>query len=124
MKVPAGHMILFSNMCLHSGGPNDSDRTLICVFGYITSNPYHFLKNEVCKYTWSTTNPADEEAVIVHCYEEVKAPLNAEKRRIEEKKRKLPIRKKSQDDVEMESKKIPTKKKSQDGVEIDDKKKK
>ncbi len=50
--------------------------------------------------------------------------MNAEKGRIEEKKRKLPIRKKSQDDVEMESKKIPTMKKSQDGVEIDSKKKK
>ncbi len=112
MKVPAGHMILFSNMCLHSGGPIDSDRSLLRVFGYITSNPDHFPKNEVCKYTWSTTNPADEEAVIIHCYEEVKAPLNAEKGGNEEKKTKLPIRKKSQDDVEMESKKILQKRKA------------
>jgi len=54
MNVAAGHMIQFSNMCLHSGGPNNSDRTSIWVFGYITSNPYHCPVNQVCKYTCST----------------------------------------------------------------------
>jgi hypothetical protein len=118
-------------MCYHSGGPNDSDRTLICVFGYVTSNPDQFLNNEVCKLQWST---ADEDTVIVHSYEEVKEPLNNEKEKIGVKKRKLPLRKKSKDDVEMESKKkddvgmvskkISTKIKNQDRVELDSKKKK
>jgi hypothetical protein len=43
--------------------------------------------------------------VIDHGYKEVTVSLNAEKERIEEKKRKLPTKKKSQGCTEMDSKK-------------------
>ena len=71
LTVPAGHMILFSNMCLHSGGENNSKHTLIWLFGYVASNAAHFPINNVCKYNWSSRNAKDDMATIIDRYNEV-----------------------------------------------------
>jgi hypothetical protein len=38
LTVPAGHAIMFTNACLHLGGPNNSDSTKICLFAYMASS--------------------------------------------------------------------------------------
>lgn len=52
--VPAGHGIIFTNACLHSGGENDSDETKFRVFAYMASDLSHIPHNKVTKYNWSS----------------------------------------------------------------------
>ena len=61
LLVPAGHGIIFTNACLHSGGENDSDKTQFRVFAYMASDLSHIPHNKVTKYNWSSY---DENATI------------------------------------------------------------
>ncbi len=57
--VPAGHSIVFTNACLHSGGENNSDQTKFYIFAYMASNWNQIPNNAVAKFEWkpSHTNP-------------------------------------------------------------------
>lgn len=61
LLVPAGHGIIFTNACLHSGGENDSDQTKVRVFAYMASDLSHIPHNKVTKYDWSSDS---EDATI------------------------------------------------------------
>jgi hypothetical protein len=52
LTVPAGHAIIFTGACLHSGGPNDSPNHQYQLFGYMVSSANQFPTNRVSKYSW------------------------------------------------------------------------
>ena len=54
LQVPAGHGIIFTNACLHSGGANDSDQIKLGLFAYMASDLSHIPHNEVKKFDWSS----------------------------------------------------------------------
>ncbi len=45
-------MIIFTNACLHLGGPNDSSNHQDRLFGYMVSSANQFPTNRVFKYSW------------------------------------------------------------------------
>ncbi len=53
--------------CLHSGGPNKTDKTVYRLFAYLVSQPSDIPQNGVSKYTFSkTVNSKD--AVITYVF--------------------------------------------------------
>ncbi len=52
LTVPAGHVVIFTEACLHLGGPNDSTKHLFRLFAYMVSCADHFPTNQVFKYSW------------------------------------------------------------------------
>ena len=52
LTVPAGHAIIFTEACLHSGGANTSSNHLYRLFAYMVSSAAHFPVNQVFKYDW------------------------------------------------------------------------
>ena len=52
LTIPAGHAAIFTESCLHSGGANDSSKTLFRLFAYMVSSPDQFPDNRVFKYSW------------------------------------------------------------------------
>ncbi len=53
LNVNQGEMVMFTNMCLHSGGTNESDNYRLRLFGYLVSHEDDFPKNEVMLYDWT-----------------------------------------------------------------------
>ena len=54
LQVPAGHGIIFTNACLHSGGANDTNQTKLRLFAYMASDLSHIPHNTVTNYDWSS----------------------------------------------------------------------
>ena len=52
LTVPAGHAIIFTDACLHSGGANNSKKHLYPLFAYMVSSADQLPANEVYKYVW------------------------------------------------------------------------
>jgi hypothetical protein len=50
-----GQMIMITNNCLHSGGPNKMDKMVYHLFAYLVSQPSDIPQNGVSKYTFSKT---------------------------------------------------------------------
>ncbi len=48
-----GKMVMFTNMCLHSGDTNKSYNYRLRLFGYLVSHEDDFPKNEVMLYDWT-----------------------------------------------------------------------
>ncbi len=53
INVNQGEMVMFTNMCLHSGDTNKSDNYRLRFFGYMVSHEEDLLKNEVILYDWT-----------------------------------------------------------------------
>ncbi len=51
--VNLGEMIIFINMCLHSGDMNNSNKFCLQLFAYLVSNPIDFPDNIVMLYDWT-----------------------------------------------------------------------
>ncbi len=51
--VNQGKIVMFSNMCLHSGDTNKSDEYRLRLFAYLVSHDENFPKNEVMLYDWT-----------------------------------------------------------------------
>ncbi len=47
LNVNQGEMVMFTNMCLHSGDTKESDNYRLRLFGYLVSHEEDFPKNEV-----------------------------------------------------------------------------
>ena len=52
LTVPAGHAIIFTDACLHSGSANNPKKHLYGLFAYMVSSEDQFPPNEVFKYSW------------------------------------------------------------------------
>jgi hypothetical protein len=61
--VPAGHSIVFTNACLHSGGANNSDQTKFCIFAYMVSDWNQIPNNAVAKFELKPTHKNPEATV-------------------------------------------------------------
>jgi hypothetical protein len=53
LNVNQGEMVMFTNMCLHSGDANESDNGRLRLFGYMVSHEEDFPKNKVMLYDWT-----------------------------------------------------------------------
>ncbi len=53
LHVNQGKMVMFTNMSLHSGDTNDSDKYRLRLFAYLVSHDEDFPKNEVMLYDWT-----------------------------------------------------------------------
>jgi hypothetical protein len=53
LHVNQGKMVMFTNMCLHSGNTNESDKYRLGLFAYLVSHDEDFPKNEVMLYDWT-----------------------------------------------------------------------
>ena len=60
ITVPAGHSIVFTNACLHSGGANNSDQTKFCIFAYMASDWNQIPNNAAAKFEWKPTHKKPE----------------------------------------------------------------
>ena len=65
ITVPAGHSIVFTNACLHSGGANNSDQTKFGIFAYMVSDRYQIPNNAVAKYEWKPDHKNSEATINV-----------------------------------------------------------
>ncbi len=52
LTVPAGHAIIFTDACLHSGGANNSKKRYRLFFAYMVSSDDQIPPNERFKYSW------------------------------------------------------------------------
>jgi hypothetical protein len=52
ITIPPGHGVIFTNACLHSGGVNDSESTMYCLFAYMASDRSHIPHNRVYRFKW------------------------------------------------------------------------
>ncbi len=53
LNVNQGKMVMFTNMCLHSGDTNQSVIYRLRLFGYMVSHEKDFSKNKVMLYDWT-----------------------------------------------------------------------
>ncbi len=53
LHVYQGKMVMFTNMCLHSGDTNKSDEYRLRLFAYLVKHDKDFPKNEVMLYDWT-----------------------------------------------------------------------
>jgi hypothetical protein len=53
LTVPAGHAVIFTEACLHSGGANDSTKHLFRLFAYIVTG---YGKQVGCAATHTSLN--------------------------------------------------------------------
>jgi hypothetical protein len=53
IHVNPGEMIMFTNICLHSGDMNNSNKFCLRLFAYLVSNPIDFPDNIVMLYDWT-----------------------------------------------------------------------
>jgi hypothetical protein len=51
--VNQGKMVMFTNMCLHSGNTNKSDEYRLRLFAYLVIHDEDFPKNELMLYDWT-----------------------------------------------------------------------
>jgi len=65
LTVPAGHAIIFTEACLHSGGANTSSNHLYRLFAYMVSSAAHYPLNQVFKYDWKGADD-DLDATILY----------------------------------------------------------
>ena len=69
LTVPAGHAIIFTDACLHSGDANNSKKHLYQLFPYMVSSADQIPANKVYKYVWKG---ADDDLDTTILYFDVK----------------------------------------------------
>ncbi len=78
LNVNQGEMVMFTNMCLHSGDTNESDNYRLRLFGYMVSHEEDFPKNKVILYGWTdnTENAQIKSAALPSQKEKKEGSMN------------------------------------------------
>ena len=73
MTVNPGEMIMFTNNCLHAGGPNNTNETQTRLFAYLVSDVSHFPSGTVTTWDWqqscadpSITKPSNSYNALIN----------------------------------------------------------